>query len=157
MSHDVILIGAGIVGLATATQLQQRWPALKLLLLEKERGPAFHQSGRNSGVVHAGVYYEPGSLKARFCREGAAATYAYCRANGLPFRQVGKLVVATGEPEMARLRLLFDRCRLNGLEPVLLERTELRELEPAVEGRAAILVAESGIVDYPRICDCLLA
>ncbi|RPH99650.1 MAG: L-2-hydroxyglutarate oxidase [Lysobacterales bacterium] len=157
MSHDVILIGAGIVGLATATQLQQRWPALKLLLLEKERGPAFHQSGRNSGVVHAGVYYEPGSLKARFCREGAAATYAYCRANGLPFRQVGKLVVATGEPEMARLRLLFDRCRLNGLEPVLLDRTELRELEPAVEGRAAILVAESGIVDYPRICDCLLA
>jgi L-2-hydroxyglutarate oxidase len=146
-----------IVGLATATQLQQRSPALKLLLLEKERGPAFHQSGRNSGVVHAGVYYEPGSLKARFCREGAADTYAYCRSNGLPFRQIGKLVVATGATEMERLRPLLERCRLNGLEPVLLDRAQLRELEPAVEGRAAMLVAESGIVDYPRICAGLLA
>jgi L-2-hydroxyglutarate oxidase len=156
MSHDVIIIGAGIVGLATAVQIQQRWPALRLLLLEKEHGPALHQSGRNSGVVHAGVYYEPGSLKARFCREGAAATYAYCRANGLPLHKPGKLVVATSEPEIARLRALHERCRLNGLEPTLLSGEQLRQLEPAVHGQAAMLVAESGIVDYPRICRSLL-
>jgi L-2-hydroxyglutarate oxidase len=157
MSHDVLIIGAGIVGLATAVQIQQRRPGLKLLLLEKESGPALHQSGHNSGVVHAGVYYEPGSLKARFCREGAAATYAYCRANGLPLRKTGKLVVATSEPEMSRLRPLFERCRLNGLEPTLLARDQLREVEPAVDGRQAMLVAESGIVDYPGICRSLLA
>ena len=154
--HDVVIIGAGIVGLATAAQIQQRWPALRVLLLEKERGPALHQSGRNSGVVHAGVYYEPGSLKARFCRAGSAATFAYCQANGLPFRRTGKLVVAANEPELARLRELYDRCRLNGLEPTLLSREQLREAEPAVRGEAAMLVAESGIVDYPRICHSLL-
>lgn len=157
MSHDVVIIGAGIVGLATAAQIQQRWPALSVLLLEKERGPALHQSGRNSGVVHAGVYYQPGSLKARFCREGAAATYAYCQANDLPFRRTGKLVVAASEPELARLRELYDRCRLNGLEPTLLSREQLRDAEPAVRGEAAMLVAESGIADYPRICQNLLA
>jgi (S)-2-hydroxyglutarate dehydrogenase len=157
MSHDVIIIGAGIVGLATAVQFQQRWPALSLLLLEKEHGPALHQSGRNSGVVHAGVYYEPGSLKARFCREGAAATYAFCQAHGLPFRKTGKLVVATSEAECARLRDLYERCRLNGLEPTLLSAEQLRELEPAVQGQAAMRVAESGIVDFPRICHSLLA
>ncbi|MGK2926225.1 MAG: L-2-hydroxyglutarate oxidase [Lysobacterales bacterium] len=157
MSHDVIIIGAGIVGLATATEIQQRWPGLKLLLLEKEHVPAAHQSGHNSGVVHAGVYYEPGSLKARFCREGAAATYAYCRENGLPFRQIGKLVVATDERETRGLQKLFQRCQQNGLQPAQLDQGQLADCEPAVQGRAAMLVRESGVVDFPLICRTLLA
>jgi L-2-hydroxyglutarate oxidase len=156
MSHDVIIIGAGIVGLATAAEIQRRWPGLKLLLLEKEHAAAAHQSGHNSGVVHAGVYYEPGSLKARFCREGAAATYAYCRENGLPFRQIGKLVVATDERETRGLQDLFQRCRQNGLQPELLDQGQLADSEPAVTGRAAMLVRESGIVDFPLICRTLL-
>lgn len=156
MSHDVIIIGAGIVGLATAAEIQRRWPGLKLLLLEKEHVPAAHQSGHNSGVVHAGVYYEPGSLKARFCREGAAATYAYCRENGLPFRQIGKLVVATDERETRGLQDLFQRCRQNGLQPALLDQGQLEDCEPAVKGRAAMLVRESGIVDFTLICRTML-
>lgn len=157
MSHDVIIIGAGIVGLATAAEIQRRWPALQLLLLEKEGGPAAHQSGHNSGVVHAGVYYEPESLKARFCREGAAATYAYCRENGLPFRQIGKLVVATDDRETRGLQDLLQRCRQNGLQPTLLDSAQLADCEPAVNGRAAMLVQESGIVDFPLVCQALLA
>lgn len=157
MDYDVIIIGAGIVGLATAAETCRRWPTLRLLLLEKENGPARHQSGHNSGVVHAGVYYAPGSLKARFCREGAAATYAFCQRHGLPHRRTGKLVVATDSREEAELGRLDERCRLNGLTPARLDRAELRRLEPAVDGRAAILVHESGIVDYPLICKALLA
>ena len=156
MSHDVIIIGAGIVGLATAAEIQRRWPGLKLLLLEKEHVPAAHQSGHNSGVVHAGVYYAPGSLKASFCREGAAATYAYCRENGLPFRQIGKLVVATDERETRGLQDLFQRGLQNGLQPDLLDQGQLADCEPAVKGRAAMLVRESGIVDFPLICQTML-
>lgn len=138
-------------------EIQRRWPSLRLLLVDKEAGPARHQSGHNSGVVHAGVYYAPGSLKARFCREGATATYAFCERHGLPYRRTGKLVVATDVPEEAALQQLVERCRQNGLEPRWLDRADLRRLEPAVEGRAAMLVSESGIVSYPRICTTLLA
>ena len=157
MDYDVIIIGAGIVGLATAAEMRRRWPSRRLLVVEKESGPAGHQSGHNSGVVHAGVYYAPGSLKARFCREGAAATYAFCERHGLPHRRTGKLVVATGPQEETELARLDARCRQNGLDPTWLDRRELRRLEPAVDGRAAILVHESGIVDYPLICRTLLA
>ncbi|MGD8358680.1 MAG: L-2-hydroxyglutarate oxidase [Lysobacterales bacterium] len=152
MKHDVIIIGAGIVGLATAREIQRRWPRLRLLLLEKEAGPARHQSGHNSGVVHAGVYYEPGSLKARLCREGLAATHEFCLRHSLPFRRPGKLVVATDEAESHRLRDLFLRCRQNGLEPEMLEAGALMDLEPQVRGHSAMLVRETAIVDYPLIC-----
>lgn len=157
MDYDVIIIGAGIVGLATAAEMQRRWPGLRSLLLEKEAGPARHQSGHNSGVVHAGVYYEPGSLKARFCREGLASTREFCKARGLPWRRTGKLVVAADPGEEAALLELRERCRDNGLDPELLDHTELKRLEPAVSGHAALHVRETAIVDYPRICEALLA
>ena len=152
MKYDFIIIGAGIVGLSTAWQLQQRHPDARILLLEKEPEPARHQTGHNSGVVHAGVYYEPGSLKARFCKEGAAATYAFCRKNGLPFERTGKLLVASNPVELERMHRLFERCRQNELEPELLSVDQLHELEPAIRGVGAFLVRESGIVDFPAIC-----
>lgn len=152
MRYDVIIVGAGIVGLATATEVQARWPDRKCLLLEKESAPARHQSGHNSGVVHAGVYYEPGSLKARLCREGADATRAFCRQTGVRYRRTGKLLVATTALEQARLADLLDRCRRNGLNPEWLSADALQELEPEVRGLAAIRVKESGITDYPEIC-----
>lgn len=156
MRHDVIIIGGGIVGLATAVAVQQRWPRRTCLLLEKESGPARHQSGHNSGVVHAGVYYEPGSLKARLCREGAAATRAFCAEHGVRYRTTGKLLIATTPLEERRLRDLFDRCRRNGLDPEWLSGGALREREPAVTGVSALLVRESGITDYPEICRLML-
>jgi len=157
MPHDVIIIGAGIVGLATARELQRRYPRLRVLLLEKEAGPARHQSGHNSGVVHAGVYYEPGSLKARFCREGLAATEEFCLRHGLPFVRPGKLVVASDAIEAGRLQELYRRCRLNGLDPQLLDDRELSALEPEIRGYSAMLVRETAIVDYPLICRTLAA
>ncbi len=156
MKHDFIIIGAGIVGLATAHELKLRLPLSRILLLEKEQAPAMHQSGRNSGVIHAGVYYEPGSLKARLCKKGARTTYAFCREQGLPYRQTGKLIVATNDLELERMQALLSRCQANGLDPELLSPGQLRDLEPAIAGLGAILVRESGIADYPAICDALL-
>lgn len=156
MKYDFIIVGSGIVGLATARRLQQVKENTHILLLEKENSPARHQTGHNSGVIHAGVYYEPGSLKARFCREGAAATYAFCRDYGIPHRQTGKLIVATNPSELDRLGPLLERCVDNGLNPEMLDQAGLRELEPAVKGAAAIRVQESGIVDYPAMCNEML-
>jgi L-2-hydroxyglutarate oxidase len=147
-----IIIGGGIVGLSTAWQLQQRCKNKRILLLEKEDGLAHHQTGHNSGVIHAGVYYEPGSLKARFCKEGAASTYAFCRENGIPFEQCGKLLVATDEREMRRMGELFERCKANGLDPQWWSAGQLRRTEPHISGLGAFLVRESGIVDFPAIC-----
>lgn len=156
MKHDYIIIGAGIVGLATARELLRRQPGSRILLLEKESAPAHHQSGHNSGVIHAGVYYRPGSLKARFCREGAQASYDFCRRHGIPARQIGKLVVATNAIELERMDALFDRCRRNGLAPEKLSRQQLTEREPEVSGAGAFLVKESGITDFPAICKAML-
>jgi len=156
MKYDFIIIGAGIVGLATAWQLKKVLPGSNILLLEKEKVPAFHQSGHNSGVIHAGVYYEPGSLKARFCREGARATYDFCREHGIACKRTGKLLVATNPVEKRRLGSLFLRCRDNGLDPVMLSPADLLEREPAVTAEQAFLVRESGIVDYAAICRTML-
>jgi L-2-hydroxyglutarate oxidase len=156
LKYDFIIIGAGIVGLSTAWQLQQAKNGARILLLEKETEPARHQTGHNSGVVHAGVYYEPGSLKARFCKEGARATYAFCRENGVAYKQTGKLLVATNTAELESLHQLLGRCRENGLEPEWLDPVALQELEPAISGLAAFLVKESGIVDFPGICNVML-
>jgi L-2-hydroxyglutarate oxidase len=156
MKRDFIVIGAGIVGLATARQLQERCPRARILLLEKEDGPARHQTGHNSGVIHAGVYYEPGSLKARFCHQGLQATYAFCREHGIPAERTGKLLVVSGEAEMERARALLERCRENGLQPEWLEENQLHELEPALSGIAAIHVRESGITDFRAICAAML-
>jgi L-2-hydroxyglutarate oxidase len=157
VKYDYIVIGAGIVGLSTAWQLQDRLPGASLLLLEKESEPARHQTGRNSGVVHAGVYYEPGSLKARFCREGSRDTEKFCRQHGIPFERRGKLLVATDERELPAMHALFQRCRENGLAPDLLGANELRSAEPNISGLAAIRVRESAITDYPAIARSMLA
>lgn len=148
---DLLIIGGGIVGASTAMQVVARYPWLSVLLLEKEDRLAAHQSGHNSGVIHAGVYYAPGSLKAEFCRRGSAATYAFCAEHGLPAQRCGKLIVATNPIEVARLKDLHVRCQRNGLEPEMLDRAALRRLEPRIVGEAAIRVAASGITDYPAV------
>lgn len=156
MRHEFTVIGAGIVGAATALELIRRKPDSDICLLEKEPEAARHQTGRNSGVVHAGVYYEPGSLKARFCREGVQATRDFCREHRLPYLTTGKLIVATDPQETERLDALFERCRQNGLEPQHLDAGALLELEPAITGDRAILVSETGITDYARVCEAMI-
>jgi L-2-hydroxyglutarate oxidase len=151
MSADLIVIGGGIVGLSTAMQLAARLPHFRIVLVEKETAVAAHQTGHNSGVIHAGVYYAPGSLKARFCREGSAATYAFCRDHGLPAERCGKLIVAGTGAESDRLKVLYSRCRQSGLNPTWLDARRLGEIEPRIVGREALLVEASGITDYPAI------
>ena len=153
--RDVIVVGGGIVGLATAYEVLRRRPGADVLVLEKEAEVARHQSGHNSGVIHAGVYYELGSLKARFCREGAAATREYCTEKRITFSDTGKLVVATNGVEVARLERLATRARANGFAVTPLTAAQLREREPHVAGRAALLVHATGITDYPAVCRAL--
>lgn len=152
VKFDFIIIGGGIIGLSTAWRLKQLYPDKKVLLLEKENGLAQHQTGHNSGVIHAGVYYQPGSLKARLCKQGAAASYKFCRQNNIPFRQTGKLLVATNSAEQLCLHALFERCLENGLSVKMINPVHLRELEPEIIGQGAVLVRESGIVNFARIC-----
>ena len=148
---DTVIVGGGIVGLATALELVHRQPGTKVLLLEKEKHLAQHQTGRNSGVIHAGVYYAPGSLKAQFCREGAAATRAFCLENGIPFQDCGKLIVATDEAELPRMEALFDRARANGIAIEKLTGAEARAREPAIAAVAALWSPATGIVDYGAV------
>lgn len=148
---DVLIVGGGIVGVSTAMQLVERYPGLSVLLLEKEASLAAHQSGHNSGVIHAGVYYAPGSLKAEFCRQGAAATYEFARRHDVSVEQCGKLIVATDDVEVERLDALYARCQQNHLAPQMLGEAALKELEPRIVGRAAIRVATSGIADFPAM------
>lgn len=157
MTYDFILVGGGIVGAATAWHLIQRFPGKRIVLLEREADFGLHQTGRNSGVIHAGVYYPPGSLKARLCREGAAATIAFCEQYGLPWARCGKLLVATNEREMERMRALFERCAQNGIEAHRLEAAQLREREPDISGLGAIDVPATGMADYAAVCRQLLA
>ncbi|GAB7529788.1 L-2-hydroxyglutarate oxidase [Pseudomonas sp. 3A(2025)] len=149
--YDFIIIGAGIVGMSTAMQLMQLYPDARVVLLEKESGPARHQTGHNSGVIHAGVYYTPGSLKARFCLEGNQATKAFCTRHGIHFDECGKLLVATNELEMQRMKVLWERTEANGLERYWLSAGELREREPNIVGQGGIFVPSSGIVNYAEV------
>ncbi|WP_163557945.1 L-2-hydroxyglutarate oxidase [Halomonas sp. NO4] len=155
--YDIILIGGGILGLSTAMQLAERFPEKKLLLLEKEAGPARHQSGHNSGVIHAGVYYAPGSLKARFCREGNRATREFCDRHAIPYDICGKLLVATRETEVQRMEALWERCAANGLERDWLSADALKEREPNVTGLAGLYIPSSGIVDFARVAEAMAA
>lgn len=150
--YDYVIIGAGIVGLSTAWQLQQRQPGSRILLLEKEARVASHQTGHNSGVIHAGVYYAPGSLKAKFCKAGMNATIRFCNSNNIPYEQCGKLLVATDDVELDRMHALYERSIENGLDVELLDQAQLRRREPKVEGLGAFLVSSTGIVDYRQIC-----
>ncbi len=149
---DIAVVGAGILGLATARALGRRHPRLRIVVVDKEPQLASHQTGRNSGVIHSGIYYAPGSLKARLCVEGAAALRRYCDERGLPYRDCGKVVVATSEDEVPRLHELHRRGRENGAEGLeLIDRERLRELEPHAAGVLALHVPGTGIVDFARV------
>jgi L-2-hydroxyglutarate oxidase LhgO len=150
MTHDIIIVGAGLVGLATAYRLQERRPGSRLLVLEKEDGVARHQSGHNSGVLHAGLYYRPGTEKARLSVDGLKQMVAFCRQHGIAHDQCGKIVVATNEAELSRLDTLMQRGTANGLAGLRkLTGAQIQEVEPHAAGLAAIHVPEEGIVDYP--------
>lgn len=150
--QDVVVIGGGIVGLSTAMALASGRRPMVPLVLEKEVEVGFHQTGHNSGVVHSGIYYRPGSLKARFTVEGARRLIAFCEEHGLPCRVCGKVVVATTAEEVARLRDLYSRARANGVPGVELMGPErLREIEPAAKGLAALHVPSTGIVDFAAV------
>ena len=149
---DIVVIGGGILGLATAREMLRRRPDASLVLLEAERSLALHQSGHNSGVVHAGLYYTPGSLKARLCREGKVALEAYCDEHGIPVQRVGKLVVALTREELPRFETLSARARENGVEGLETVGPErIRELEPHVEGICGLWSPGTGIVDYRAV------
>jgi L-2-hydroxyglutarate oxidase LhgO len=150
---DVAVIGGGIVGLATAWQLQQRRADLRLVVLEKEGQLAFHQTGRNSGVLHSGIYYRPGTLRAQNCRAGKVALEEFCERYGVAWRRTGKVIVAVDESQLGQLELIFDRGRQNGVQCEVIDGNRLRELEPHCAGIRAIHVPESGIVDYPGVCE----
>ena len=154
-SCDVVVVGAGIVGLSSAWHLLRAQPGRKVVLLEKEPDIALHQSNRNSGVVHAGVYYPPGSLKAQYCQRGREAVRAFCEQRGLAYRRCGKLIVATTELERQRLQQLSGRASLNGLDLTWLDASALAERESRITGVAACLVKESAIVDYRQIAQSL--
>ncbi|AWL12059.1 L-2-hydroxyglutarate dehydrogenase, mitochondrial [Saliniradius amylolyticus] len=150
-SYDLTIIGGGIIGTALAWRLSQRYPRKRVVLLEKESEVALHQTGRNSGVIHAGVYYPPDSLKARYCRQGLKEVIAFCRQQQIPYAQPGKLIVATSEQEVQRLEKLWFRCQDNGLQPQWVDAYELHRMEANISGKAAIRVKDTGIVDYARV------
>ena len=149
--YDIILIGGGIVGVSTAWKLKQYYPDATVLLIEKESSLSRHQTGHNSGVIHAGVYYSPGSLKAELCKRGAVQTIAFCQEHNLPYEQCGKLLVATNTVEYDRMKALEKRCFQNGIETERLSETELKKQEPNIEGIAALLVSSTAITDYKKI------
>ncbi|MDT8895882.1 L-2-hydroxyglutarate oxidase [Halomonas sp. I1] len=149
--YDFIIIGGGILGMSTAMQLIKTYPDHRMLLVEKEAGPAQHQTGHNSGVIHAGVYYSPGSLKARFCQEGNRATKAFCDAHDIAYEECGKLLVATNDIEMQRMQALWERTEANGLERSWLSAGELQEREPNITGVGGIFVPSSGIVSFAGV------
>jgi L-2-hydroxyglutarate oxidase len=151
---DVLIVGGGIVGLAVALEITKRFPRLRLLLLEKEDRVGQHQSSHNSGVIHSGVYYKPGSLKARLCVEGAQAMVEFCREHGVPHLVCGKVIVATREEEFPRLEELRRRGEANGLTGLrLIGPDELREIEPHASGLRALVVPSTGITDYAAVCE----
>lgn len=155
---DILIVGGGIVGLATARALCHRYPDKHITLLEKEPTLAFHQTGRNSGVLHSGIYYKPNSLKAINCRTGKQMMEEFCEEHGIAYRLVGKVIVATDEKELPAMRNLFERGRANGVACELIDRERLLELEPHVRnGIQAIHVPEAGIVDYREVCERLAA
>jgi L-2-hydroxyglutarate oxidase len=151
-STDLAIVGGGIVGLATALALGEAHPRLRLLLLEKEDRIATHQTGHNSGVIHSGIYYKPGSLKARTCVDGARRMKQFCDTHGIKWEGCGKVIVATDEAELPRLQTIYERGQANGLAGLkMLSAEELRELEPNCRAVRAIHVPETGIVDYVQV------
>lgn len=155
--YDFSIVGGGIVGASVARQLAGRHPGARICLLEKESRLARHQTGRNSGVIHSGIYYRPGSLKARLCRAGVAATIDFCEAVGIRYEQRGKLIVATDEKELDGLSLLEQRAAQNGIDVERLDAAGMAAAEPNVRGEAALFVPSTGIVDWGAVCEALAA
>ncbi|WP_406686265.1 L-2-hydroxyglutarate oxidase [Rossellomorea vietnamensis] len=150
---DIIVIGGGIVGLSTAFSLSRRFPHANLAVLEKESAWARHQTGNNSGVIHSGIYYKPGSLKAKFATEGSRQMIQFCREYGVDYDQCGKVIVATKPSELPLLENLFQRGMANGLDLSLIGEEQIKEEEPYVKGIKAIKVPQAGIVDYKQVCE----
>ena len=150
-TYDYAVIGGGIVGLSTAMQLAQQYAHARILMLEKEASPALHQTGRNSGVIHSGIYYKPGSYKARFARAGASSMVDFCREHDIPHEVCGKVIVATQEKERQGLDNLFQRGRQNGLPVRKISPQELNEIEPHVRCVAGIHVPTTGITNYRNV------
>ncbi|MFZ3595938.1 L-2-hydroxyglutarate oxidase [Streptomyces sp. BH104] len=150
---DVLVVGGGIVGLSTAYAVSRAAPGTRVVVLEKEEGPARHQTGRNSGVIHSGIYYRPGSLKARFAVRGAAEMVKFCAEYGIAHEVTGKLIVATERDELPRLHALVQRGRENGIPVRELGSAQIQEYEPEVRGLAAIHVGTTGIVDYRAVAE----
>jgi L-2-hydroxyglutarate oxidase len=157
-SADILIAGGGIVGLATAFRLLQAHPGRKVLVLEKEAGVARHQTGHNSGVIHSGIYYKPGSFKARLCRRGYAQMVEFCEARAIPHDICGKIVVALSDAELPQLETLRQRAEANGLRGVkVIEKEAIAGFEPHVGGIRALHVPETGIVDYKKVSEALAA
>jgi L-2-hydroxyglutarate oxidase len=154
---DVLVVGGGIVGLATARAVMRAHPGRSVTVIEKEGSVATHQSGRNSGVIHAGVYYAPGSEKARLCVAGRTSMVEFCQEHGIEHVVCGKVVVAHDDDDCLRLSELERRCTVNGVKTEMIGPDHLREIEPHVAGAAALHVLETGVVDYAHVCRALAA
>lgn len=152
MIYDYCIIGGGIVGLATAMALLKRQPGASLVILEKETTLARHQTGHNSGVIHAGIYYAPGSLKADLCKRGAQATKDFCDTHAIKYEVCGKLLVASNPLEVQRMQALYERSQQNGLKVERLDAAELRRREPNIVGLGGLFLDATGIVDYKQVC-----
>jgi (S)-2-hydroxyglutarate dehydrogenase len=150
--YDFAIIGGGIVGLSTGMALCRRYPNARILVLEKESKWAFHQTGNNSGVIHSGVYYKPGSFKAKFCRDGAHSMVEFCQEHGIDYEVCGKVIVATDEDELPRLENLYKRGLENGIEVKRISAAEVKETEPHVSCVAGIRVYSTGIANYKQVC-----
>jgi L-2-hydroxyglutarate oxidase len=153
-NYDVSIIGGGIIGLATAYQLQQRYPRLKVAVVEKEARLALHQTGHNSGVIHSGIYYRPGSQKSKFCAGGVSSLVQFCDENEIPYELCGKVIVATDESELGRLDALYERGTANGVPNLeMIGPEQLKEIEPHAAGIKALHSPATGIVDYTRVAE----
>ena len=150
---DIAIIGGGIVGLATAWRVTQRYPDLNVFVFEKEDRVAAHQTGHNSGVLHSGIYYRPGTLRATNCRDGRAAMVQFCEEEGIAFDLCGKVIVAVNEAELPQLQHIYERGQQNGVRCEVIDQARLQELEPHTAGIGAIHVPDAGIVDYPAVCE----
>ena len=150
--HEVVIVGGGIIGLATAWRLTAERPSIELTIIEKETSLASHQTGHNSGVLHSGIYYKPGSTKALTCKAGRAAMIDFCRANDIDHEINGKVIVATDRSQVPALETLADRAAANGVEVIRIGQDQLRELEPNAAGIDGLHVPAAGIVDYPTVC-----
>ena len=151
-TYDYVVIGGGIVGFSTAYHLGKSFPGARVLLLEKEAGPAYHQTGRNSGVIHSGIYYKPGSFKAQFAKSGALSMVAFCKEHGIAHNVCGKVIVATKESELPLLENLYQRGLQNECPVEKVSAERVREIEPHVKCVAGVLVKSTGITSYVEVC-----